>query len=104
MPTVDFTLNDFKQILDQRFAAEREFTRQLVQTEVGELRAQFQSFVEHNFDPAMERIDRRFDALEHRVDRLENRVDLLAVDVAELRVDMRHVKQALRTHGLGAST
>jgi hypothetical protein len=113
MPTVDFTLEDITRViderlerrLDERFLAEREYTKNFVYKTVNEavqkgmdhVTAQFQSFIDDNFNPAMEAIDERFNHLEDRVDRL-------AVDTANLRIDMRHVKQALRTHGLLLST
>jgi hypothetical protein len=128
VPQVDFTLEDVKNViderlearlqrfkqefkvefraelkeeLDQRFVAEREYTRQLVREEVKSevsqqfdnfVRTEFRSFIDDNFTPAMERLDRRFD-------RLEDRTDQMAGDVAELRVDTRHLKQAFRTRG-----
>jgi hypothetical protein len=89
MPTVDFTLEDMKQLIDERldtklearFVAEREYTRSLVREEVS---MQFQGFIEHSFTPAIESIDDRLDAL--------------ADSVAILQIDMRHVKRVLRSH------
>ena len=118
MPTVDFTLEDLKQVfderleqrLDERFAIEREHTRSMIQEGMNYLSAQFMSFIEDNFEPAMERIwqrfeqiDERFERIDQRFDRLEDRVDHLAGDVVELRVDMRRVKQSLQSQRAATS-
>ena len=78
MPQVDFTLEDIRKLVKEEVSAE-----------VGSLRAEYQSFINDNFNPTMEHIDERFDTMEDRVDRL-------AGDMAELRVDVRHLKQVVR--------
>jgi hypothetical protein len=120
MPTVDFTLDDIKQViderLDQRFIAEREITRRLVREEINVqfehfVNTEFLSFIRDNFEPAMEQIDQRFgaidqrfdamdqrfDAMDQRFDQIEDRVDHLASDTAALRIDLRQVKHHLHT-------
>jgi hypothetical protein len=85
----NITLEDFRNLLEERFIVERDFTRSLVQESAQGITGEFQSFIDNNFDPAMAAIGGRFDELDDRVDRL-------AGDVTDLRIDMRHVKQALR--------
>jgi len=97
MPKVDFTLEDVRKIVKEEVRAEvgaqigglRSELKADLKSEVGGLRAEFQSFINDNFNPAMEHIDERFDTMEDRVDRL-------AGDMAELRVDVRHLKQVVR--------
>ncbi|MDB5178514.1 MAG: hypothetical protein JWN01_457 [Patescibacteria group bacterium] len=127
MPTVDFTLEDIKKVidegLDERFIAEREHTAQMLQLErqhtgqllraerqhteqmfqverghtrhmiqesTNQVLEQFQSFIDENFNPAMQAVDDHFDHIEDRLDRLEG-------DSAIVRTDLRHIKQVLRT-------
>ncbi len=89
MPTVDFTLDDIKQLLDQRlderFVAEREHTRQMVRKEVREeVQDQFNSFIKHTFQPFVDHVDERFNSLERDVKGLKRTVRKHSADITEL--------------------
>ncbi|HVQ44502.1 MAG TPA: hypothetical protein VMT30_06055 [Candidatus Saccharimonadia bacterium] len=97
MSQVNFTLEDIKQLLDdrldERFTAEREHTRAMIQEGVKEgtdyVIEQFNSFIKDNFEPTMKKFDQHFD-------RIEDHLDHLDIDVATLRTDVRHIKQVLQ--------
>jgi hypothetical protein len=90
MPTIDFTLDDFKSLMREEIstalesereatrntiahalAAEREVTRLTVRDEVAD---QFHVFIKDIFQPALDLIDHRFDRIDVRFDRLESDV------------------------------
>ena len=68
-------------VVQEEFVREREVTRRLVRDELQE---QFQLFIEHTFQPALDDIDRRFNGVEAKFDRFE--------------AEMRGLKRVVRAH------
>jgi hypothetical protein len=107
MPTVDFTLEDIKQLiddrldtkLDERFKAEREYTRaivrQEVQTEIGTasdriidaVHQDFLDFWEDNLGPAFEELHHEFGDLKRDVRPMSHLVDQHSKDIMRLRAE-----------------
>lgn len=79
MPIVDFTLEDVRGLMREELVAERKHTQEIVATAVDELReeltAQLGSFIEHNFEPAIESLQEQIDGIRHDMKRLRVVVD-----------------------------
>ena len=81
MPDQPVTIDQIKEL----FVEEREHTREMIQ-----------SFIDNNFDPAMETIDAKFEHIDDHLDRLD-------IEVVTLRTDVRQIKRYLRATSPQAS-
>lgn len=89
MPTVDFTLEDIKTLIDASLIQEREHTRRTVYEIVHEeiekseqnILGQFESFIEYTFNPAIESLQSQISEFQN----LRIIVDHHSRDIIELR-------------------
>lgn len=80
MPNVDFTLSDIGKLiderLDKRLVEEREYTRAIVSEEVdAQLTKHFMSFIEYNFQPAIDSLQSQINDIRHDIKHLRVVVD-----------------------------